>query len=65
MRFTEPHADPTGFAAMASQARGLLANRKASPDVVFNQTIDAAVSRNSPRRQPETPATVDQWNLAK
>ena len=37
----------------------------ASPDVVFNQTIDAALSRNSPRRQPETPATVDQWNLAK
>ena len=37
----------------------------ASPDVVFDQTIDAALSRNSPRRQPETPATVDQWNLAK
>ena len=37
----------------------------ASPDVVFNQTIDAALSRNNPRRQPETPATVDQWNLAK
>ena len=29
------------------------------------QAIDAALSRNSPRRQPETPATVDQWNLAK
>ena len=33
--------------------------RSASPDVVFNQTIDAALSGNSPRRQPETPATVD------
>src|SRR4029453_12403701 len=43
--------------------RGLLANRMASPDVVFNQTIDAALSGNSPRRQPETPATVDKWNL--
>ena len=32
---------------------------------MFNQTIDAALSRNHPRRQPETPATVDQWNLAK
>jgi zinc protease len=49
---------------MASQVRGLLANRLASPDVVFNQTIEAALSRNSPRRQPETPATVDKWNLA-
>ncbi|MEI6246085.1 MAG: insulinase family protein, partial [Acidobacteriota bacterium] len=37
----------------------------ASPDVVFNQAINAIVSRNSPRRQPETPAMVDQWNLAK
>ena len=65
LRFTQPRADPTAFAAMASQARGLLTNQTASPDVVFNQTIDATLSRNHPRRQPETPATVDQWNLAK
>ena len=65
LRFTQPRADPTAFAAMASQARGLLANRLASPDVVFNQTIDAVLSGNSPRRAPETPATVEQWNLAK
>jgi zinc protease len=32
---------------------------------VFNQTIEAALSGNSPRRQPETPATVDRWDLAK
>jgi zinc protease len=64
LRFTQPRADPAAFAAVASQARGLLANRIASPDVVFNQTIDAALSRNSPRRQPDTPATVDKWNLA-
>ena len=37
----------------------------ASPDVVFDQALDAALSGNSPRRQPETPATVDQWNLEK
>ena len=64
LRFTQPRADPVAFAAMASKARALLANRMASPDVVFNQTIEAALSRNSPRRQPETAATVDQWNLA-
>ena len=63
LRFTQPRADPTVFAAMASQARALLANRMASPQVVFNQAVDAALSQNSPRRQPETPATVDQWNL--
>jgi zinc protease len=65
LRFTEPRADPTAFAAMATQARGLLANRMASPDVVFNRTIDATLSSDSPRRQPETPATVDRWDLDK
>jgi zinc protease len=65
LRFTQPRADPTAFAAMASQARGLLANQMASPDVVFNRAVDTAMSGNSPRRQPETPATVDQWDLAK
>jgi zinc protease len=65
LRFTQPRADPAAFAALAAQARGLLANQMASPDVVFNQTIDAALSGGSPRRQPETPATVDRWDLAK
>ena len=65
LRFTQPRADQDAFAALSSQARSLLANQQASPDVVFNQTIDAALSREHPRRQPETPATVDRWNLAK
>jgi zinc protease len=65
LRFTQPRADPTAFAAMASQARGLLANQMASPEVVFNQAIEVSLTPNTPRRQPETPATVDQWNLAK
>ena len=64
LRFTQPRADPVAFAAMASQARALLANQMASPDVVFEQALDAAMSRGSPRRQPETVATVGQWNLA-
>jgi zinc protease len=64
LRFTQPRADPTAFAAMAAQARTLLANQVASPEVVFNQAIEAAASNNSPRRQPESPATVDRWNLA-
>src|SRR5262249_28556019 len=65
LRFTQPRADPTAFAAIASQARALLANQLASPEVVFNQGIAAALSGNSPRRQPETPATIEQWDLAK
>jgi zinc protease len=65
LRFTQPRADPIAFAAMAAEAKALLANRAASPDVVFNQTLDSILTRNSPRRQFETPATVDQWNLEK
>jgi zinc protease len=64
LRFTQPRADPTVFAAMASRAKALLANRMASPDAVFDQAIEAAISQNNLRRQPETAATVDQWNLA-
>ncbi|MEO8484025.1 MAG: insulinase family protein [Acidobacteriota bacterium] len=65
LRFTQPRADATAFAAMSSQARELLANQMASPDVVFDHAIESVFGANHPRRQPETPATVDQWNLAK
>jgi zinc protease len=65
LRFTQPRADETAFAALASQSRALLANQLASPDVVFDQAIDAALSQNHPRRQPDTSSTVDRWNLAK
>ena len=65
LRFTQPRADPAVFAALQSQSRALLANRAASPDVVFNETIASLVSGGHPRRQPQTPATVNQWNLQK
>ena len=65
LRFTQPRADPAAFAAVVSQTKGLLANQLASPDVVFSRTLYSTLSRDHPRRQPETPATVDQWDLAK
>ncbi len=65
LRFTQPRADQTAFNSLKIQAKGLLANRMASPDVVFNQTIDATISGNHPRRAPETPETVDRWDLTK
>jgi zinc protease len=65
LRFTQPRADAGAFAAFVSQAKGLLANQQASPDIVFDQTVDAALSKNHVRRQPLTPAAVDQLNLQK
>ena len=65
LRFTQPRADLAAFAALAGQAKAMLANRSASPDVVFNQTVDSLLSGNHPRRQPETVSGVDRWNLEK
>jgi zinc protease len=65
LRFTAPRADPAAFAALVQQRKGLLANQMASPDVVFSQTLYSTMSRDHLRRQPETPASVDQWDLAK
>ena len=65
LRFTQPRADPAAFAAMKSQALALLANQMASPEAVFDQAVNAALTGGSPRRQPETPETVAQWNLEK
>jgi len=65
LRFTAPRADPTVFAAMKSRSLAMLADQSASPEVLFNQTLASALSGNHPRRQPETAATLAQWNLDK
>jgi zinc protease len=65
LRFTAPRADPAAFAAIVSQRKGLLANQMASPDIVFNRTLYSTLSREHPRRQPESPETVDRWDLNK
>lgn len=62
LRFTQPRADQAAFAAVRGQAEALLANRLASPDALFGQTLDAAVN-TSPRRQPETTDSVAKWRL--
>jgi zinc protease len=65
LRFTQPRGDPPAFAAIRSQAQALVANSTASPDVVFNRAIDAALNGGNPRRQADTPETIQQWNLDK
>jgi zinc protease len=65
LRFTQPRADPAAFAAMKSQALALLANQMASPEAVFDQAVNTALTGGSPRRQRETRETVARWNLEK
>jgi zinc protease len=55
----------TTFAAVSSQARALVANQTASPDVMFSRAVDSALNGGNPRRLAETPETVRQWNLDK
>jgi zinc protease len=65
LSFTKPRSDPAAFASVAAQARAYVANESANPDAVFNRTVEAALSGNDLRRQPETTTTIDQWNLPK
>jgi zinc protease len=50
---------------MQAQAQALVANQMASPEAVFDQAVNTALTGGSPRRQPETPETVARWNLEK
>jgi zinc protease len=65
LRFTQPRGDPAAFAALSAQAKALVANQNASPDIVFNRTIEEALSNYHPRRGAETPTSIDRWDLAK
>jgi zinc protease len=65
LHFTQPRGDAAAFAALKARAKASLANESASPEAVFYRTLEAALSANHLRRQPETPATVDQWDLTK
>ena len=60
---TAPRADPVAFRVLRDQLKVTLANREATPDTVFDEALDAAVSQNHFRAQPLTVARVDQMNL--
>ncbi len=65
LTFTAPRADPVAFKVLTDQLKITLANRQAQPDVLFNQTLDAALTQNHPRAQPLTPDRVEGMNLDK
>jgi zinc protease len=65
LRFTQPRADPAAFAAVRAQTLALLQNQDASPEAAFSRTLTSALTGDHPRRQPETPTTVAQWDLQK
>src|SRR4029453_16767725 len=63
MTVAEPRADPEAFKAMAIQAKASLANRDVEPEVVFNDTLNAALTQNHLRARPLTAELLDQMSL--
>ena len=49
LRFTAPRKDETIFASLKAQARAFLANRGASPEAVFSDTLNAIMTQRHPR----------------
>ena len=63
LTFTAPRADPVAFRVLIDQLKVTLANREATPDTVFDEALDAAMSQNHLRAQPLTPARLNRMNL--
>jgi zinc protease len=62
--FTSPRADSTAVFALKQRFRAALANRGASPDVAFDDTLSVTLSSHHPRTTPVSVATVDSLDLA-
>jgi zinc protease len=65
LRFTAPRADPAAVTAQQQQMKALLANQTASPGYAFSLALNEVLYQNHPRRQMNTPDTIDKWNLDK
>ena len=63
LRFTAPRADPVIFGVLKEQFRASLANRRASPDVAFQETLQTTLTQDHPRARPVTPELIDQMDL--
>lgn len=58
--FTEPRLDTALVNTFLGRYRGILANRSASPEAAFGDTLQVTMARHSIREQPVTAATLDQ-----
>jgi zinc protease len=63
--FTAPRLDTTAFNAFRAQVGPSLANRGASPDAVFQDTVQVTMAQHSVRARPVTPAVFAEVNAEK
>ena len=60
--FTAPRLDTAAFSAFKAQVAPFIANRGASPDQVFQDTVQVTMSQHNVRDRPITPATFAEIN---
>ena len=65
MRFTQPRADATIFAAQTAQLKTLMANQANTPGFAFAKAMSEIMGQNHPRRRMATAAMIDEWDLDK
>jgi zinc protease len=63
--FTQPRADATAFGVMTSQLKTLLANRRATPEAVFEEIVQTTLAQNHFRERPLSPELVGEMSLDK
>lgn len=57
--FTQPRLDTSLVNTFIGRFKGVLANRSASPDAAFSDTLQVTMSQHSVREQPVSAATLD------
>jgi zinc protease len=65
LHFTAPRADSGSFQAFVQQARAYVQNRGASPDVAFQDTLQAVMWQGHPLSRPFTPDRVAELELSR
>jgi zinc protease len=60
---TAPRTDSAAFAAMTARIRAFTANRGASPEANFQDTLQVTLAQGNPRERPLTSALVDSIDL--
>ncbi|HEU4747996.1 MAG TPA: insulinase family protein [Gemmatimonadaceae bacterium] len=63
--FTAPRLDTSAVTAFLERYKGVLANRNASPEVAFSDTLQVTMSQHSRRAQPISSALIDSISLSR
>jgi zinc protease len=65
LNFTAPTIDSASFVSYKTKMKNYLANRNASPDAAFQDTVQVTLGNYNYRRMPWTLSTLDQLDIEK